>query len=301
MTEDAYPARSVQVIVPATAGGPVDTAIRMIEPRMSALLGTPLVLLNRPGASGIVGMSSVATAVPDGYTIGAGVSSTFTIVRTSGSTVPYEMDSFEMIGNYATDVSVLAVNPDAPWSTFEELIAFARNNPGKLTYGSAGIGTVSALGMQSITNMFKLDITSVPFAGGAQVAIALLGRHVDVGLVPYSTGAQMLREDKLRPLATTAAERLSALPDVPTLSEKGLSIKGLNLVLGLYAPRGLPLGNSSVLIHRLQQTMQDPSVGARLGSVGLFAQYENPAAARERLEHELHDIVELDRKLKQAQ
>ena len=229
------------------------------------------------------------------------MSSTFTIVRTSGSTVPYEMDSFEMIGNYATDVSVLAVNPDAPWSTFEELIAFARNNPGKLTYGSAGIGTVSALGMQSITNMFKLDITSVPFAGGAQVAIALLGRHVDVGLVPYSTGAQMLREGKLRPLATTAAERMSTLPDIPTLSEKGLSIKGLNLVLGLYAPRGLPLGNSSVLVHRLQQTMQDPSVGAKLDSVGLFAQYENPAAARERLEHELHDIVELDRKLKQAQ
>jgi tripartite-type tricarboxylate transporter receptor subunit TctC len=301
MAEDAYPARSVQVIVPATAGGPVDTAIRMIEPRMSALLGTPLVLLNRPGASGIVGMGSVATAAPDGYTIGAGINSAFTIVRTSGSTVPYEMDSFEMIGNYATDASILSVHPDSPWKTFDELIAFARNNPGKLTYGSAGIGTVSALGMQSITNMFKLDITPVPFPGGAQVAIALLGRHVDVGLVPYSTGAQMLREGKLRPLATTSAARLSALPDIPTLSEKGLSIKGLNLVLGLYAPRGLSPDHINVLVNTLQQTMKDPSVGAKLDSVGLFVQYENPAAARERLEHELHDIVELDRKLKQVQ
>jgi tripartite-type tricarboxylate transporter receptor subunit TctC len=301
MAQDAaYPARAIQVIVPATPGGPVDTGIRMIEPRLSALLGTPLVLLNRPGASGIVGMSGVATAAPDGYTIGAGVNSTFTIVHTSGSTVPYEMDSFVLIGNYATDVSILAVNPDSPWKTFEELIAFASGNPGKLTYGSAGIGTVSSLGMQSITNAFKLDLTPVPFAGGAQLAIAVLGRHVDIGLVPYSTGAPTLREGKLRPLATTAAARLPGLPDTPTLGEKGLSIKGLNLVLGLYAPKGLSEGNTNVLVNALHQTITDPSVGAKLDAVGLFAQYENPAGARERLEHEYHDIVELDRKLKQA-
>src|SRR6267154_2093415 len=128
----AYPTRAIQVIVPATPGGPVDTAIRMIEPRLSAALGTPLVLLNRPGASGIVGMSSVATAAPDGYTIGAGINSAFTIVRTSGSTVPYEIDSFALVGNYATDASILAVHPDSPWKTFEDLIAFARDNPGKL-------------------------------------------------------------------------------------------------------------------------------------------------------------------------
>src|SRR5262245_46739291 len=95
MAEDApYPARSIQVVVPATPGGPVDTAIRMIEPRLSAALGQPLVLINRPGASGIVGMNSVATAAPDGYTIGQGINSAFTIVRMSGSTVRYELDSF---------------------------------------------------------------------------------------------------------------------------------------------------------------------------------------------------------------
>src|SRR5215467_8114628 len=109
MAEDApYPARPIQIVVPATPGGPVDTAIRMIEPRLSAALGTPLVLLNRPGASGIVGMSSVATATPDGYTIGQGVTSVFTIVRMSGSTVPYELDSFVLIGNYTSDASIVA-------------------------------------------------------------------------------------------------------------------------------------------------------------------------------------------------
>jgi tripartite-type tricarboxylate transporter receptor subunit TctC len=301
MAEDAaYPARPIQVVVPATPGGPVDTAIRMIEPRLSAALGTPLVLLNRPGASGIVGVASVATAAPDGYTIGQGINSAFTIVRTSGSTVPYELANFTLIGNYATDASILAVNPESPWKTFDDLVAFARGNPGKLSYGSAGIGTSSSLGMQSIASTFKLDMTPVPFPGGAQVAIAILGRHVDVGLVPYSTGAPMLREGKLRPLATTSAARLPALPDTPTIGEKGVATKGLNLVLGLYAPNGLSDGISGVLVRALQETMKDAAVAAKLATVGLFAQYEDPASARERLNSEYHDIVALDRKLKQT-
>jgi tripartite-type tricarboxylate transporter receptor subunit TctC len=299
MAEDApYPARPIQVVVPATPGGPVDTAIRMIEPRLSAALGQSLVLINRPGASGIVGMTSVATAAPDGYTIGQGVTSVFTIVHTSGSTVPYELDSFVLIGNYASDASIVAVNPESPWKTFDELIAFARANPGKLSYGSAGIGTSSALGMQAITTAFKLDVIGVPFAGGAQLATAILGRHVETGLVPYSTGAAMLRDNKLRALATTAVARLPDFPDVPTFAEKGLSIKGLDLVLGLYAPKGIPDGNARVLVNALQQTMSDPAVAAKLATVGLFAQYEGPAAARERLEQEYHDILELDRTLK---
>jgi tripartite-type tricarboxylate transporter receptor subunit TctC len=300
-TAQAYPARAIQMIVPATPGGPVDTGARMIEPDLSAALGTPLVLVNRPGASGIVGMSSVATAVPNGYTIGAGVNSIFTIVHVSGSTVPFNIDNFLLIGNYATDVSILAVHSDAPWKNFEELIGDARNRPGKLSYASAGVGTVSSLSMQSITSAFKLDITPVPFPGGAQLTMAVMGRHVDIGMVPYSTGAEMLREGKLRPLLTTASRRLPSLPDTPTLSEKGLPTKGFNLVLGLYAPKETPQDAMAVLVEALARTMNDPSVVAKLEMVGLFAAYDNPKSARQRLEDEFKDIVELDRKLKQLQ
>jgi tripartite-type tricarboxylate transporter receptor subunit TctC len=126
---ETYPSRSIQVIVPATPGGPADTAIRVIEPDLSAVLGTPLILVNRPGASGIVGMSGVAAAAPNGYTIGAGVNSIFTVVRISASTVPFTADDFLIIGNYASDVSILAVRPDAPWRSFEEFIDHARSNP----------------------------------------------------------------------------------------------------------------------------------------------------------------------------
>ena len=298
---EIYPSRPIQVIVPATPGGPADTAIRMIEPDLSAVLGTPLTLVNRPGASGIVGMSGVAAAAPTGYTIGAGVNSIFTVVRISASTVPFTIDDFLIIGNYASEVSILAVRPDAPWRSFEDFIEHARSNPGKLSYASAGAGTVSSLSMQLITTAFKLDVTAVPFAGGAQLTMAVIGGHVDAGVVPYSTGAQMLREGKLRPLLTTALTRLPSLPDTPTLSEKGLPTKGFNLVLGLYAPKETPQDAINVLVEALRRAMNTPEAAAKLENVGLFAHYDNPKTARERLDEEFKDIVALDRKLKQRQ
>ena len=173
--QERYPSRPVQVIVPATAGGPVDTAVRIIEPGLSAALGEPVILQNRPGASGTVGMQDVATAEPNGYTIGQGVNSIFTITRISGTNVPFTLDNFTLLGNYATDVSILAIHPDAPWKTLDELIAYVRDNPGKLTYSSAGVGTVSSLSMQAIRHRFKLDMMAVPFQGGAQLTVAILG------------------------------------------------------------------------------------------------------------------------------
>ena len=131
--------------------------------------------------------------------------------------------------------------------------------------------------------------------------MAVIGGHVDAGVVPYSTGAQMLREGKLRPLLTTASTRLPSLPDTPTLSEKGLPTKGFNLVLGLYAPKETPQDAINVLVEALRRAMNTPEAAAKLENVGLFAHYDNPKTARERLDEEFKDIVALDRKLKQRQ
>ena len=219
--QEPFPTRPVQVIVPATAGGPVDTAVRMIAPALETALGQSVVLLNRPGASGTVGMHDVATAEPNGYTIGQGVNSIFTITRISGTTVPFTLDDFSLLGNYATDVSVLAVSADAPWRTLDDIIDYVHSNPGKLNYASAGVGTVSSLSMQALAHNFKLTMVAVPFQGGAQLTTAILGRQVDIGMVPYTTGAAMFEAGKLRALVTTAPKRLPKLPDVPTLGGKG--------------------------------------------------------------------------------
>jgi tripartite-type tricarboxylate transporter receptor subunit TctC len=295
--QEQFPARPVQVIVPATPGGPVDTAVRMIEPTLSSALGQPVVLLNKPGASGTLGMHDVATAAPDGYTIGQGVNSIFTITRISATNVPFSLDDFSVLGNYATDVSVLAVSADAPWQTFDDIVAYVHGNPGKLNYASAGVGTVSSLSIQALAHHFKLNMVAVPFPGGAQLTTAILGKQVDIGMVPYTTGAAMFLSKKLRALVTTAPNRLPQLPDVPTFAEKGIAVNGLNLIMGLYAPHGLPDGVRTILVDAVAKAAKDPTFLGKIEAIGLFGQYEEPAKARSRLESEYSDIVALNREL----
>jgi tripartite-type tricarboxylate transporter receptor subunit TctC len=295
--QDQFPSRPVQLIVPATPGGPVDTAVRLIEPSLSAALGQPVVLLNKPGASGTLGMHDVATAEPNGYTIGQGVNSIFTITRISGTNVLFTLDDFSLLGNYATDVSVLAVSADAPWQSFDEIVAYVHANPGKLNYASAGVGTVSSLSLQALAHHFKLDIVAVPFQGGAQLTTAILGKQVDIGMVPYTTGAAMFESKKLRALVTTAPNRLPKLPDVPTFAEKGITANGLNLIMGLYAPRGLSDGVQTALVQGLAKAAKDATFIGKIEAIGLFGQYEEPAKAHARLESEYNDIVALNREL----
>jgi tripartite-type tricarboxylate transporter receptor subunit TctC len=295
--QEHFPSRPVQVIVPATPGGPVDAAVRLIEPALASALGGSVVLINRPGASGTLGMQAVAAATPDGYTIGQGVNSIFTITRISGTHVPFTLDDFSLLGNYVTDVSVLAVSADAPWKTIDDLIAYIHANPGKLNYASAGIGTVSQLSMQALSHQFALNMVAVPFPGGAQLTTAILGKQIDLGMVPFTTGEAMFKANKLRPLLTTASERLKKLPDVPTFAEKGITENGLNLVMGLYAPKGLPDDARNTLVAAVAKAARDPAYVAKVEGLGLLPRYEDPGAARKRLQSEYTDILALSKQL----
>jgi putative tricarboxylic transport membrane protein len=295
--QERFPSRPIQVVVPATPGGPVDTAVRMIEPALSSALGQPVVLLNKPGASGTLGMHDVATAEPNGYTIGQGVNSIFTITRISGTSVPFTLDDFSLLGNYATDVSVLAISADSPWQSFDDVVAYVHSNPGKLNYASAGVGTVSSLSIQALAHHFKLDMTAVPFQGGAQLTTAILGKQVDIGMVPYTTGAATFESQKLRALVTTAPQRLPKLPNVPTFAQKGITVNGLNLIMGIYAPHGVPDTARTTLVDALAVAAKDPGFIGKIEAIGLFGQYEEPAKARARLETEYNDIVALNREL----
>ena len=244
----------------------------------------------------------MATAAPNGYTIGAGVNSISLSLHVSGSTVPFNIETFLLIGNYATDVSVLAVHPDAPWQSFEQLIDDARRRPGMLTYASAGVRDSLIIEHAICASAFDLVITPVPFGGGAQSTMAVMGRHVNIGMMPCSTGAEMLREHKLRPLLTTAATQTPSLPDVPTLSEKGLPTERLSTsFLGCMPPRRRRATPAKALIEALARTMTEAAVVANLDKASLFALYEKSGRARTRLDEEFRDIVALDRKLKQRQ
>ena len=229
--------------MPATAGGPVDTAVRMIEPGLVCCARrTAWSLLNRPGASGTVGMQSVATADPNGYTIGQGVNSIFTITRVSGTNVPVHprqlhparqlRDRRQRAGGSSRGAVEDDRRPDRPCAR--------QSGKDHLCVGRRRHGVVAEHAGAATSFQAGHDGRAV---SGRRAAHRRHSRqHVDIGMVPYTTGAALFRENKLRPLVTTAQNRLPPLPDVPTLAEKGIKANGLNLIMGLYAPHGLPDG-----------------------------------------------------------
>ena len=213
---DAFPTRPILVVIPAPAHGALDIAFRTIRPALSVDLGMPMAIAHKAGASGVIGMESVALAKPDGYTLAATSTSTLTVVGASSPSAPYKVDDFVPIGNFALDFTAVIVRADAPWRDLDELKSYAKGHPGELSYGSAGIATLSALNMESIKDAFGLSIVQVPYPGAGQVTNALLGRQIEIGAIPLSSAVPSLRDGTLRALVSTAPHRPASFADVPT-------------------------------------------------------------------------------------
>jgi tripartite-type tricarboxylate transporter receptor subunit TctC len=176
-----YPTRPIEFVIPFATGGPTDTAIRVIQPQLAANLGVPVVLVNKAGAGGALGMDAVAKAKPDGYTLAATTRSTVTILPATQPDVAYKLSDFAVIGSYAFDSVVVLVKSGGPFRTMEELVDHAKKNPGKVTYGSAGLGTNGFFAMELIKQAYGIDLAHVPFGGSGPVKNAILGGHVPVG------------------------------------------------------------------------------------------------------------------------
>src|SRR5712692_9023152 len=208
----SYPTRPVEFIIPFAPGGPTDTAIRLIQPQLAANLGVPVVLVNKAGGGGALGMDGVAKAKPDGYTLAATVRSTVTILPATQPDVTYKLADFAVIGSYALDSGVILVRAGAPWKTLEELVAEAKKNPGKMTYGSAGLGTNSFFNMELLKQAYGFEMAHVPFGGSGPVKNAVLGGHIPVGAAALRAVLSVIRSGDVVALATSASKRLAAIP-----------------------------------------------------------------------------------------
>ncbi len=212
--------------------------------------------------------------------------------------MPYKPDGFVPVGNYAFDVTAVVVRGDAPWRNLAELNAYAREHPGRLSYGSAGSGTLSALNMELLKDAFGLDIVHVSYPGAPQVTNALLGRQLEIGAVPLSSAASLLRDGSLRAVATTAQHRPPSFPDIPTLAESGYGRASLALAIGLYAPAGTHQVVIDILSRALRRTVGTASVIAALEHAGLAVHYEDRVRVQERLAAEKREVMDLGRKLR---
>ena len=292
-----YPTRPIQFVIPFATGGPTDTAIRVIQPQLAASLGVPVVLVNKPGGGGAVGMDGVAKARPDGYTLAATVRSTLTILPATQPDVTYKISDFAVIGSYAIDSGVILVKAGAPWKTLEEFVDHAKKNPGTVTYGSAGLGTNSYFNMELLQQAYGITLSHVPFNGSGPVKNALLGGHVPIGAAALSAVLSVVRSGDLVALATSAGKRLPVIPSTPTMTEKRQPDASLSTWMELYAPARTPKPIVDRLSAALDKTMKDPDVIAAIEKAGLSVEYHDASATLTLVERENEVVTRLAKKL----
>jgi tripartite-type tricarboxylate transporter receptor subunit TctC len=267
-----YPNKPIRIVVPSPPGGPPDLIIRMLAPKMSAGLGQPLVVENRPGAGGIVGTAYVAKTPPDGYTW-LFTTASHTNTPPFNENVPFDpVRDFSHVSLVAQNFGqALIVPADSPAKSVQELVALARRQPGKLNYGSAGIGTASHIPAEVMKSLSGTDIVGVPYKGVAEAMTDLLAGRIDLFFVGTQLAASQVQAGKVRALALTGAKRWKGLPDVPTMQEAGF--KDYNLInwFGLW----LPAGASPELMARIHaetvKALADPDVRQRFDAQGLEA------------------------------
>ncbi len=237
-----YPSRPITLIVPFPPGGVADNVARPVSQALGKQLGQPLVIENKQGAGGGIGMAQVAKAKPDGYTLLLALSSISIIPEADkilGRAPMFQLEQFVPIARFTADPVVLAVRADAPWKTYAEFAAFARANPRKVNYGSSGNYGTMHVPMEMLGAAIGAKFTHVPFTGAAPAVVALLGGTLDAVATGPSTVVQHVNAGKLRVLANWGAERHSALPDVPTLRELGVAVEFAQWA-GLFAPAATP-------------------------------------------------------------
>ena len=296
-----YPTRAIEFVIPFATGGPTDTAIRVIQPQLAANLGVPVVLVNKAGGGGAVGMDGVAKARPDGYTLAATVRSTVTILPATQPDVTYKLADFAVVGSFAYDSGVVLVKAGAPWKTLEELVAEAKKNPGKMTYGSAGLGTNSFFNMELIKQAYGIELAHVPFGGSGPVKNAVLGGHIPVGAAALSAVLSVVRSGDVVALATSASKRVPSIPNTPTMTEKGHPDASLSTWMEIYAPAKTPKPIVDRLSAALEKTMKDPAAIAAIEKAGLTVEYHDPAATRALIERENEVVARLAKKLSVGQ
>jgi tripartite-type tricarboxylate transporter receptor subunit TctC len=262
-----YPDRPIKLIVPFPPGGPIDTMARLMGQELSARVGT-VVVENRPGAGSTMGTKSVAAADPDGYTLLFGSSGSLAVAPALYSSLGIDpLKVFTPVATVALLPHVFVVNLDVPAKTIGEFVTYAKANPGKLSVGFAQ-GTVSQLLAEYFNHRHGLDITSVPYRGGALVIPDMLGGRIHVYWPTPATVLPLIREGKIKALAISSPQRNPDLPDVPTMKELGLDELTLEFWAGMWAPAGVPADVVEKLNAAVNEALQSSEMIASLKKLG---------------------------------
>ncbi len=267
-----YPTKPIRLIVPFPPGGGADVLARTIEPYLEKALGQQLVIENKPGAGGNVGAEYVARAAPDGYTLLYGTNGTHGINPALYRELHFDAArDFIPVSRMTEIATLLIVNKDVPVKSAEELIRYARTNPGKLNYGSAGNGTTSHLAGEMFKRAAGLYIVHIPYRGGALAATDLVGGHVQMMIEVMPNAAPLAKDGRVRGLAVGTAQRVPGATEFPTLAESGLPGFEASAWDGLFAPAGTSAAIVAKLAAAVRTALSDPELIAALRARGATA------------------------------
>jgi tripartite-type tricarboxylate transporter receptor subunit TctC len=265
----AYPERPIKMIVPLAAASAVDVAARIVTQKMAENMGQQIVIINQPGASGLIGAEQVAKAEPDGYTIGGFNDSIMTMVPHLQSNVRWDiLRDFEPVSLVATVEWGLIASNKTNYKTAADLIAAAKAAPGKIDYSSGGPGSPQHLAMAMFASAAGITLTHVPYKGATQAATDVAGGQIPVGFQGLGTVAALVRGGQLRLIGVTTEKRLPQFPEVPTVSESGLPGFSFNSWFAMMAPAGTPKNIIARLNAEVVKAVGDPDVRSKLEDLG---------------------------------
>lgn len=275
LAADPWPSKAIRLIVPYAPGGIGDIVARMIQPVLQDQLKQPVIVENKPGASGSLGTEYVARSAPDGYTLLLALAAPQTLNQYIYKTGYDGVKDFAPITLINTNPMVLMVHPSLPVRTVDEFVRYAKANPGKLSFGGAG-GLTSFAG-EMFKHMAGIDMVHVPYRGGAPAVAATVAGDVQVTFANYSDALTWMKSGRLRAIGITSARRTEQSPDIPTIAESGLPAYDVTGWSGLLAPAGTPPEVVERIANVLRPALQDPAMRARMTNVGAESGGTSPA------------------------
>lgn len=272
----AYPDKPIKIIIGFPAGGPLDAHIRLLVDRLQSALGQTVIVDYKAGAGGAVGAQFVAQSLPDGYTLLLANTGTMVINPAIYTKAPYDtLRDFQAIARTAQQPLALIVNKDVPVNSLKEFITYAKANPGKLNYGSAGNGGISHLVPEMLKSETGIFMVHIPFKGSAPAFTDLIAGHVQFMAESVPQAANYAKQGKVKALAVTSAKRNSALPNTPTVIETGVANLEVVGFYGVLAPKGTPTDVTNKLSQAFKETLESPDIQKKMIEQGADPAYLN--------------------------
>ena len=280
--------KPVRIVVPFAAGGPTDVIARLLAPKLAASLARTVIVDNRAGATGAIGASYVAKSAPDGDTLLLGTSSIMAANPNLSAKLPFDpVGDFAPVSLVATIENILVVHPSVPAKTVGELVAYAKANPGKLSYASSGVGSTYHLGAELFRSQTGIEWTHVPYKGAAPAIQDVLAGHVQVMFDNTSSAIPNIKAARVRALGVASLKRYPGLPELPTIAEQGLPGYETTIWLALFVPAKTPLATVATLNHAVQEAVNSPEYKEQMTALDMQPRVSSSQALTDYLKSDL--------------